>query len=97
MQVNRGMEAAVGWTETTNCGSDHKVGVVPKSGLRNKLVNLTLDWEAAAMTLDSQRIKSQTTLERESSRESANVYRKCISEVTDILTAAPNLQCLQSS
>jgi hypothetical protein len=86
------MEAAVGWTETIDSGSDHRDEL--KIALRNRLANLTRDWEEAAMTLEAERFKSQTTLERESLRESATVYRKCISEVTEILTAAPNLNCL---
>jgi|RhiMethySRZTD1v2_1073278.scaffolds.fasta_scaffold5145685_1 hypothetical protein len=88
------MEAAVGWTETVDCGADHNRSDV-QGALRSRLVNLTLDWEVAAMTLDAQRYKTTTTLERESFRDSANIYRKCISEVTEILTAAPSLDCLQ--
>jgi hypothetical protein len=91
------MEAAVEWTKTIDCGSGHDRKDVQKGVLRNKLVNLTLDWEFAAMTLDSQRYKSQTPLERESLRDSANIYRKCISEVTEVLIAATNINGVHCS
>jgi hypothetical protein len=61
--------------------------------LRNKLVNLTLDWELAALTLDAQRYKSHATMERESLRDSATTYRKCISELSEILTGSSILAC----
>lgn len=62
--------------------------------LREKLVRLTLDWESAALTLVTERYKSQTTLERESLSDSANTYRKCIAEVTELLASAPNMDCV---
>lgn len=61
--------------------------------LRNKLVNLTLDWELAALTLDAQRYKSTGPLERESLRDSANTYRKCIAELGEILSNSSVLAC----
>jgi len=90
------MEAAVEWVETIDCGSGHNSQELFKGLLRSKLVNLTLDWEVAAMTLDTERYKSQTTVERESLRDSATIYRKCISEVTEILTACPALSDVHS-
>jgi hypothetical protein len=59
--------------------------------LRNRLVNLTLDWELAALTLDAQRYKASGPLEKESLRDSANTYRKCIAELSDILSGSPVL------
>ncbi len=59
--------------------------------LRNRLVNLTLDWELAALTLDAQRYKANGPLEKESLRDSANTYRKCIAELSEILSASPVL------
>jgi hypothetical protein len=61
--------------------------------LRNKLINLTLDWELAALTLDAQRYKANETLERESLRDSAIAYRKCISELSEVLSGNPMLAC----
>jgi hypothetical protein len=56
------------------------------SVLRNKLISLTLDWESAALTLDAQRYNPNGPLERESLRDSANTYRKCISELSEIIS-----------
>lgn len=53
--------------------------------LRSKLINLSLDWELAALALDGQRYKTPGLTERESLRETSNVYRKCISELAEIL------------
>jgi hypothetical protein len=61
--------------------------------LRNRLVNLTLDWELAALTLDAQRYKANAPLEKESLRDSANTYRKCVAELSEILSASPVLAC----
>ncbi|HTG45681.1 MAG TPA: hypothetical protein VK633_14255 [Verrucomicrobiae bacterium] len=61
--------------------------------LRNKLINLTLDWELAAHTLDSQRYKMQASLDRESLRDSSIAYRKCIAELTEILSGSSTLAC----
>lgn len=54
--------------------------------LRSRLVNLVLDWELAALTMDAQRYKSHEQCERESLRDSANTYRKCIAELNHVLT-----------
>lgn len=56
--------------------------------LRKKLINLTLDWELAALTLDDQGYKTDTCSDSESLRASAVVYRKCIAELTEILAGA---------
>ena len=53
--------------------------------LRSKLVNLTLDWELAALTMDAQRYKAHEQIERESLRDTANTYRKCVAELSEIL------------
>jgi hypothetical protein len=53
--------------------------------LRSKLVNLTLDWELAALTMDAQRYKTHEQIERESLRDTANTYRKCVAELSEIL------------
>ena len=59
--------------------------------LRNRLVNLTLDWELAALTLDAQRYKASGPMEKESLRDSANTYRKCIAELSEVLSGSPVL------
>ena len=56
--------------------------------LRKKLVNLALDWELAALTLDGQGYKPETCSDGESLRASAVVYRKCIAELTEALSGA---------
>lgn len=56
--------------------------------LRNHLTSLVLDWEMAALKLDAERYKAESTAERESLRDSALVYRKCVSELTEIVAAA---------
>ena len=53
--------------------------------LRSRLVNLSLDWELAALTMDAQRYKSHTQIDRESLRDTANTYRKCVAELSEIL------------
>ena len=60
-------------------------GEIETRVLRSKLVNLTLDWELAALTIDTQRYKSQEQIERESLRDTANTYRKCVAELSEIL------------
>ena len=59
--------------------------------LRNRLVNLTLDWELAALTMDAQRYKASGPMEKESLRDSANTYRKCIAELSEVLSGSPVL------
>jgi len=61
--------------------------------LRSRLVNLTLDWELAALTLDAQRYRANGNIERESLREKAIAYRKCIAELTEVLSASSLLAC----
>ena len=60
-------------------------GEMNTRALRSKLVNLTLDWELAALTMDAERYKSHVQIERESLRDTANTYRKCVAELTEIL------------
>lgn len=82
------------WRETLiSRGEDRKKNDVETRVLRNKLVNLTLDWELAALTLDAQRYKSSGALERESLRDSANTYRKCIAELNEIVSSSSVLAC----
>ena len=57
--------------------------------LRSRLVNLTLDWELAALTMDAQRYKSHAQIDRESLRDSANTYRKCVAELSEVLSNLP--------
>lgn len=61
--------------------------------LRSRLVNLTLDWELTALSLDAQRYRTAPLDERESLRDSANAYRKCIAELTAVLSASSLLAC----
>ena len=56
--------------------------------LQKKLVNLALDWELAALTLDDQGYSAEACLDGESLRASAVVYRKCIAELTEILAGS---------
>ena len=56
--------------------------------LRSQLVNLTLDWELAALALDAQRYRAGEFEERESLRNSANAFRKCIAELTEVLAGS---------
>jgi hypothetical protein len=60
-------------------------GEIEARVLRSKLVNLTLDWELTALTIDTQRYKTQEQIERESLRDTANTYRKCVAELSEIL------------
>ena len=61
--------------------------------LRSRLINLTLDWELAALTMDAQRYKSDAQLERESLRSSANTYRKCVAGLSEILSSPSMSSC----
>lgn len=56
--------------------------------LQKKLVNLALDWELAALTLDDQGYSAEACADGESLRASAVVYRKCIAELTEILAGS---------
>ena len=77
-----------GFTSQTHTPHDVEAQV-----LRSRLVNLTLDWELAALALDAQRYRTNTTLERESLRDSATAYRKCIAALTEVLSRSSLLAC----
>jgi len=64
---------------------EYRSGEMETRVLRSKLVNLTLEWELAALTMDTQRYKSHEQIERESLRDTANTYRKCVAELSEIL------------
>ena len=64
---------------------EERNGEISTRVLRSKLVNLTLDWELAALTMDAQRYKAHEQIERESLRDTANTYRKCVAELSEIL------------
>jgi hypothetical protein len=69
------------------------ISITPRSDvdlrvLRNQLINLTLDWELEALALDAQRYRSQASTERESLRDSAQTYRKCIAKLTELLNSS---------
>ncbi|MGN6385118.1 MAG: hypothetical protein ACTHMT_02655 [Verrucomicrobiota bacterium] len=83
------MEAVARWTETDSAKTNRASSEMHSRILRDRLVTLALNWESAALILDAERYKSQTTLERESLRDSANTYRKCIAEMTELLASAP--------
>lgn len=80
-------EARASWVE------EGKKNDLETRVLRNNLVNLTLDWELAALTLDAQRYKSNGLIERESLKDSANTYRKCIAELNEIVSTSSVLAC----
>ena len=78
--------------ETVGLGSgEHRQGEIETRVLRSRLVNLTLDWELAALTMDAQRYKAHEQIERESLRDSANTYRKCVAELSEIISHSPPL------
>jgi hypothetical protein len=56
--------------------------------LRSRLVNLTLHWELAALRLDAQRYRADAAIERESLRDRATAYRKCITALTEVLAGS---------
>jgi hypothetical protein len=66
-------------------GGEERKTDIESRVLHSRLVNLTLDWELAALTMDVQRYKTNTQMERESLRDSANTYRKCVAELNEIL------------
>ena len=84
---------AVRWRDALNDPLEVKLQNTDLSVLRNKLINLTLDWELAALHLDAQRYRANGILERESLRDSALAYRKCIAELTEVLSANSLLAC----
>ena len=63
-------------------GSNH----VEARMLRSRLINLSLDWELAALALDARRYRAIAADERESLRDSATVYRRCISELSTLIS-----------
>jgi hypothetical protein len=76
------------WQDARSAQNEERKGDLEIRVLRNRLVNLTLDWELAALTLDAQRYKASGPLEKESLRDSANTYRKCIAELSDVLSGS---------
>ena len=64
--------------------------------LKRKLLNLTLNWEMAALTLDDHEYQTGAPAERESLRERAMVYRKCISELSEVLAGSIRLDNKQA-
>jgi hypothetical protein len=72
---------------------DHERGGVEARVLRSQLVNLTLDWELTALALDAQRYRAADVLKRESLRESASAIRKCVAELTKVLSGSALLAC----
>lgn len=79
------------WRDTRFTENNERKGDLEIRVLRNRLVNLTLDWELAALTMDAQRYKGSGPMEKESLRDSANTYRKCIAELSDLLAGSPVL------
>ena len=78
--------------EATGVGTERTFEIESRV-LRSRLVNLTLDWELAALTMDAQRYKSLAQLERESLRDTANTYRKCVAELTQVIASAALPSC----
>ena len=81
------------WRDARVAQSEERKSDLETKVLRNRLVNLTLDWELAALTLDAQRYKANAPLEKESLRDSANTYRKCVAELGEILSGSSVLAC----
>jgi len=79
------------WLDSRATENSERKGDLEIRVLRNRLVNLTLDWELAALTLDAQRYKANGPMEKESLRDSANTYRKCIAELSEVLSGSPVL------
>ena len=79
------------WRDARGTENADRKGNLEIRVLRNRLVNLTLDWELAALTLDAQRYKASGPMEKESLRDSANTYRKCIAELSEVLSGSPVL------
>ena len=87
------MEGVSIWKENPPGREEDKSSHLDNRVLRNKLVNLTLDWELAALTMDAQRYKAHAQIERESLRDSANTYRKCVAELSEVLSNSSLLAC----
>jgi hypothetical protein len=86
------MERVITAKEAPGVGSERTFEIETRV-LRSRLVNLTLDWELAALTMDAQRYKSHEQLERESLRDSANTYRKCVAELSEIIAGTAHTSC----
>jgi hypothetical protein len=65
--------------------------------LRSQLMSLALDWELAALALDAQRYRAAGNEQRESLRDSAVTYRKCIAELSELLSGSALLACKRKS
>jgi hypothetical protein len=61
--------------------------------LRSRLVNLTLDWELRSLSMDAQRYKLLDQTERESLRDIADTYRKCVAELSEALARCHSPCC----
>jgi hypothetical protein len=61
--------------------------------LRNQLMNLTLGWELEALALDAKRYRAVGSEQKESLRDSALAYRKCIAKVTELLNSGSISAC----
>lgn len=72
---------------------DDGAGGLDARTIRNRLVNLKLEWEVAALTLDTQRYLAHDEKERESLRCSANTYRKCVAELSIIIASTSAAAC----
>lgn len=79
-------------TEILLAGHEKKSDIEARV-LRSRLVNLSLDWELAALTMDAQRYKSHTQIDRESLRDTANTYRKCVAELSEVLANIASPAC----
>jgi hypothetical protein len=84
------MNGAALWGDLATRGESGKD--IEAKVLRSRLVNLTLDWELAALALDAKRYRASLS-ERESLRDSATAYRKCIAELTEVLSHSSLLAC----
>jgi hypothetical protein len=60
-------------------------GAMDNHVLKSRLINLLLDWELEALSLDARRYRSEAADERESLRRSATLYRKCIADLSTLL------------
>jgi len=53
---------------------------------QSRLLNLTLNWELTALALDARRYRAENAAERESLRDSATVYRKCMAGLSEVIS-----------
>jgi len=88
------MSGAISWGNT---GAKAQAGAqktdVEVKMLRSKLVTLTQEWELSALALDAQRYQAPEATERESLSDSATTYRKCIWELTEVLSSSFSWVC----